>query len=217
MIKRVLELLRVSTVGQADDSHASIPSQRTINRRTEQQYGLTIVKTIELIGVSGTAVLLTPEIQDMLRLMADPEIHGVVAREFSRLMRPENLADFALLQAFAESNCKLYLPDGPIDFTSNDGRLMGTLKATIAGNVRREMFKAAWESREEKRRNGELAQSRVVLPFGVDNEKTRWWYTADAERVREAFRMVLNGERGWRANELQSKRVAQRKTFNGSA
>ncbi|HEX5704923.1 MAG TPA: recombinase family protein [Pyrinomonadaceae bacterium] len=194
MTKRVIELLRVSTVGQADDSHASIPSQRTINQRTCEQYGLTIVKTIELIGVSGTAVLLTPEIQDMLRMMADPEIHGVVAREFSRLMRPENLADFALLQAFAESNCKLYLPDGPIDFSSNDGRLMGTLKATIAGNVRREMLKAAWESRETKRRRGELAQPKICLPFGVDNEKTRWWYTPEAEKIREAFRMVLEGE-----------------------
>lgn len=194
MTKRVIQLLRVSTVGQADDSHASIPSQRTINQRTCDQYGLTIVRTIELIGVSGTAVLLTPEIQDMLRLMTDPEIHGVVAREFSRLMRPENLADFALLQAFAESNCKLFLPDGPIDFSSNDGRLMGTLKATIAGNVRREMLKAAWESRETKRRNGELAQSRICLPFGVDNKKDQWWYTPDAERIKEAFRMVLNGE-----------------------
>jgi len=194
MTKRVIELVRVSTLGQASEDHASVESQHVINRRTEAQYGLTIVKTIELIGVSGTAVLLTPEIQDMLRLMADPEIHGVVAREFSRLMRPENLADFALLQAFAESNCKLYLPDGPIDFSSNDGRLMGTLKATIAGNVRREMLKAAWESREVKRRKGELAQPRVCLPFGVDNKGTDWWYTADAQRVKEAVRLVLSGE-----------------------
>lgn len=194
MTKRVIQLLRVSTVGQADDSHASIPSQRTINQRTAQQYGLTIVRTIEMAGVSGTAVLLAPEMREMIRLMAAPEIHGVVAREFSRLMRPENYADYALLQVFVDTSTVLYLPDGPIDFSSNDGRLMGTLKASIAGNVRREMLKAAWESREEKRRKGELAQSRVCLPFGVDNEKTRWWYTPDAERIKEAFRLVLSGE-----------------------
>lgn len=80
--------------------------------------------------------------------MADPEIHGVIAREFSRLMRPENYADYALLQVFVDTACQLYLPDGPIDFASNDGRLIGTLKASIAGNVRREMLKAAWESRD---------------------------------------------------------------------
>lgn len=194
MTKRCLELLRVSTVGQADDSHASIPSQKVINRRTADQYGLTIVRSIEMAGVSGTAVLLAPEMQEMIRLMADPEIHGVVAREFSRLMRPENYADYALLQVFVDSATVLYLPDGPIDFASNDGRLIGTLKASIAGNVRREMLKAAWESREVKRRKGELAQSRICLPFGVDNSKDQWWYTADAERVKEAFRLVLSGE-----------------------
>lgn len=193
-MRRVLELVRVSTVGQASDEHASIESQRTLNRRTADQYGLTIVRSIEMAGVSGTSVLLAPEMQEMIRLMGDPEIHGVVAREFSRLMRPENYADYALLQVFVDNNCMLYLPDGPIDFASNDGRLVGTLKASIAGNVRREMLKAAWESREEKRRRGELAQSRVCLPFGVDNKKDKWWYTADSERVREAFRLVLAGE-----------------------
>lgn len=194
MIKRALELVRVSTLGQASDDHASIESQRTLNRRTAAQYGLTIVRSIEMAGVSGTAVLLAPEMQEMIRLMADPEIHGVVAREFSRLMRPENYADFALLQVFVDTKTFLYLPDGPIDFASNDGRLIGALKASIAGNARRELLKAAWDSREEKRRKGELAQSRICLPFGVDNEKDRWWYTADAERVREAFRLVLSGE-----------------------
>jgi hypothetical protein len=92
-MKRAIELVRVSTVGQASDDHASIESQRTLNRRTAAQYGLTIVKSIEMAGVSGTAVLLAPEFQEMIRLMADPEIHGVIAREFSRLMRPENYAE----------------------------------------------------------------------------------------------------------------------------
>lgn len=194
MTKRALELVRVSTLGQASDDHASIESQKVLNRRTAAQYGLTIVRTIEMAGVSGTAVLLAPEMQEMFQLMADPEIYAVIAREFSRLMRPENYADYALLQVFVDTNTKLYLPDGPIDFDSNDGRLIGTLKASIAGNVRREMLKAAWEAREAKRRKGELAQSRVCLPFGVDNQKDRWWYTPDAERVREAFRRVLDGE-----------------------
>lgn len=193
-MKRAIALIRVSTIGQASDEHASVESQETITRRIAERYGLTIVRTIRLIGVSGTAVLLAPEIQEMLRLMSDPEIHGVIAREFSRLMRPENLADFALLQVFVDTGTTLYLEDGPMDFSSNDGRLLGTIKATSAGNVRREMLKAAWESRETKRRRGELAQSRICLPFGVDNSKNQWWYTPDAERIREAFRLVLSGE-----------------------
>src|SRR5712692_3749753 len=198
MTKRAIELVRVSTSGQASDDHASIESQRTLNRRTAQQYGLAIVRSIEMTGVSGTAVLLAPEMQEMIRLMSEPEIHGIVAREFSRLMRPENYADYALLQVFVDTNTWLYLPSGPIDFGSTDGRLMGTLRAAMGGVERMEMLRKAWKAREEKRRRGELAQSRICLPFGVDHDPSRgkdgWWYTPDAERVREAFRLVLAGD-----------------------
>lgn len=193
-MKRAIELVRVSTIGQASDDHASIESQKTLNRKTAQQYGLTIVKTIQMAGVSGTAVLLAPEFQEMLRLMHDPEIHGVIAREFSRLMRPENYADYGLLQVFVDTNTVLYLPAGPIDFGSSHGRLLGTVSLAIGGIERSEMLQKSWNAREEKRRKGELAQSRVVLPFGVDNKGTDWWYTADAEKVKEAFRLVLSGE-----------------------
>src|SRR5690242_4013141 len=116
-MKRAIELLRVSTVGQAAQDRASIPSQRTINRRTAEIYGLTIVRSIEMAGVSGAMVLLAPEMQEMIRLMNDPEIHGIVTREFSRLMRPENYSDYALLQVFADTNTLLYLPEGPINFS----------------------------------------------------------------------------------------------------
>lgn len=190
MTKRCLELLRVSTLGQADADRASIPSQRTVNRRTAEQFGLTIVRSIEMAGVSGAAVLLAPEMQEMIRLMHDKEIHGVVTREFSRLMRPENYSDYALLQIFVETNTILYLPEGPLNFATPDGRLMGTMKATIGGLERLELQKKIWNSREEKRRRKELGGSRVILPYGVTYP---WAWTADAEKVREAFRLFLAG------------------------
>jgi DNA invertase Pin-like site-specific DNA recombinase len=190
MTKRCLELLRVSTMGQADADRASLPSQRTVNRQTADRYGLTIVRTIELAGVSGAAVLLAPEMQEMIRLMNDPEIHGVIAREFSRLMRPENFADYALLQSFVDTTTILYLPDGPIDFSSDSGMILGTVKATMGGIERKEMKKKIWAARESKRRNKELGGSRVILPYGVTYP---WAWTADAEKVREVFRMFLSG------------------------
>ncbi|HEY6243458.1 MAG TPA: recombinase family protein [Pyrinomonadaceae bacterium] len=190
-MKRTIELIRVSTESQAAEDKASIQAQRAINRRTAMAYGLTIVRSIELSDVSGSAVLKAPEIQELLRLMESPEIHGVVTREFSRLMRPENYADYALLQVFVDTNTWLYLPEGPINFASTDGRLLGTLRAAMAGVERLDLLKKTWAAREEKRRKGELAQSRIVLPFGVDYP---WRYTADAEKVREAFRLFLTGE-----------------------
>jgi DNA invertase Pin-like site-specific DNA recombinase len=192
-MKQVIELIRVSTESQAGQDRASIPAQRAINRRTAAAYGLTIVRSIEISDVSGAAVLRAPEIQQLLTLMERPEIHGVVAREFSRLMRPENFADYALLQAFADTNTVLYLPEGPIDFSSKTGRFMGTIRAAMAGMERVEILERIFGAKEEKRRQGGFAQSKVCLPFGVKYEDG-WHYTDDAERVREAFRLFLSGE-----------------------
>lgn len=194
MPKNAIELIRVSTEGQAAADRASIPGQRAVNRRTAQAFDLTIVRSIEISDVSGAAVLYAPEIQQLIKLIAAPDIHGVIAREFSRLMRPENFSDYALLQAFADSNTVLYLPEGPIDFSSKTGRLMGTIRAAIAGMERTEILERIWSSKEEKRKAGKLAQSRKCLPFGVGYEEARgFFYTEESEKVREAFRLLLSG------------------------
>src|ERR1043165_198936 len=192
-MKRTIELIRVSTESQAGEDRASIPAQRAINRRTALAFGLTIVRSIEISDVSGAAVLLAPEIQELLKLMNDPEMHAVVAREFSRLMRPENFSDYALLQAFADSRTILYLPEGPIDFSNKAGRLMGTIRAAIAGLERSEILERTWSAKEEKRRAGGFPAGRNCLPYGVDYNGT-WSYTPDAEKVKEMFRLILAGE-----------------------
>lgn len=197
-MKRVIELIRVSTEGQAADDRASIPAQRAINRRTASQYQLDIVRSIEISDVSGASVLKAPEIRELIDLMQSPEIHGVVTREFSRLMRPENFADYALLQAFVDSKTILYLPDGPIDLASKTGRLLGTVRAAMAGIERTESLERIWAAKEEKRRRGELAQSEIVLPWGVGYDKSKgFFYKPETERVREAFRQFLAGNQNY--------------------
>ena len=69
IMKRVIELIRVSTEKQAGNDRASIPAQRSVNRRTCLQYGLEIVRSIQISDVSGAAVLLAPEIKEMIELM----------------------------------------------------------------------------------------------------------------------------------------------------
>lgn len=127
--------------------------------------------------------------------MESPEIHGVVTKEFSRLMRPENFSDYTLLQAFADTKTILYLPDGPIDLGSKSGRLMGTMRAAMAGLERTEILERNWLAKEEKRRAGQHPQGKITLPFGVDFDKERgWFYKPEAEKVRQAFRLFLSGE-----------------------
>lgn len=199
-MKRTIELIRVSTAEQAGEDRASIPAQRAVNRQTAVRYSLDIVRTIELTDVSGAAVLKSSEMQDLLTSIQSPQIEGVVTREFSRLMRPENFADYAILQSFAESNTVLYLPDGPIDFTNKSGRLLGIIRAAMAGAERTEILERVWSAKEQKRRAGKMPQSSITLPFGVDYDRQteRWSYTTDAERVREAFRLFLAGNANYK-------------------
>lgn len=196
-MKKVIELIRVSTESQADETRASIPTQHAINRRTEQTFGLEIVYSITIIDVSGARILAAPEMQDLLRRMESPEIHGVVCYAFNRLMRPENYADYAILQAFVDTKTVLYLPSGLRDFSSRSGRLLGTIEAAMAGQDRLDFLANVWNAKEEKRHQGEFPQSAVCLPTGVGYDRAKgkkgWHYTGDAEKVRAAFRLMLAG------------------------
>ena len=200
MTKKVIELIRVSTLGQAADNRASIPAQHAINQRTARAHGLEIIDCIELVNVSGAAVLRTPEMQRLLKMIESPLIQGIVVREFSRVMRPDNFADYVLLQAFQDTRTILYLPDGPIDFSSKSGRLLGSIRAAIAGLERTEILERVWSAKEEKRRAGKHPQSDITLPFGVGYDPTeeRWFYKREVEKVREAVRLFLAGETSYK-------------------
>jgi DNA invertase Pin-like site-specific DNA recombinase len=195
-MKKAIELLRVSTEGQAAASRAGIPAQRAANLATAQAHGLTIVRTIEMADVSGAAVLRAPEMQELLNLIESPEIEGVVAKEFSRLMRPENYGDFAILQAFAETSTILYLPEGPMDFRNKTGRLLGTIRAAIAGLEISEIKERTWAAKESMRRAGKFPSADILLPFGVgyDRATEKWFYKPEAEKVAEVFRRFLAGD-----------------------
>lgn len=193
---KAIELIRVSTEGQAAQDRAGIPAQREINRKTAKAYGLEIVRSIEMADVSGASVLFAPEMQELLRLIQSPDIHGVVAREFSRLMRPENFEDFKLLQAFADTRTMLYLPEGPIDLTSKMGRMWGGIRALMAGMEISEIKERMWAGKESMRRAGKFPCGDHILPYGVgyDRKTNKFYYKPEAEKVAEVFRRLLSGE-----------------------
>ncbi len=198
MKKKAIELIRVSTEAQAADDRGGIPAQRAANRRTAEVYGLEIVRTFELADVSGAKILASPEMQELLNLIESPEIVGVVAREFSRLMRPEDLGDFAILQRFIETRTSLFLPDGEIDLRSKSGKLFGVLRAAMAGFEREEIRERMESGKEAIRRAGRHAGGWTSLPYGVTWTKQGGWaYAPEAEKVKEAFRQVLTTSRAY--------------------
>jgi DNA invertase Pin-like site-specific DNA recombinase len=201
-VKKAIELIRVSTIQQAGDDRFSIPAQRTINRKTAAANGLTITKTIEISDVGGSDVLASPEIQELVRLIQDREIHGVIAREFSRLMRPENLGDFYLLQNFADSKTLLYLPDGAIDFSTKSGKMIGGIRALFAGYEKTEFLEKSQGAREEMRKLGKCPSSPLTWPTAVAYDKvTGWKYLPEITKVRKCFELFLSGVSNW--NEIE--------------
>jgi len=184
MRKKALELIRVSTEGQAGEVRAGIPPQRQVNRRTAQIYDLDIVRSIEIIDVSGAWVLMSPEMQELMRLMESPEIAGVITKEFSRLMRPENFSDYCLLQHSVDTGTLLYLPDGPLDLASKSGRLMGTIRAAFAGVERRDIIERMQDGKETLRRSGKHPGGATTLPYGVGYSKEAQLPASPANRKR---------------------------------
>ena len=195
-MKRVIELLRVSTDAQARDTRAGLPAQRAANRRTAEQYGLEIVETVELIDVSGAAILYEPAMQRLLREIARPDIEGVVCREFSRLMRPNNYADYKILERFVATSTLLYLPEGPLNFGDKMGKIVGTMQGLIAGLELDTIKERMMSGKEALRRKGLWAASERCLPYGVAYNRAtgKFSYKPEAELVRRVFKRFLAGE-----------------------
>src|SRR5882724_8978212 len=131
-------LVRVSTAGQAHESRASIPAQREAIRRICEAHNIHIAAEhhFELTDVSGASVLLSPDYQRFLLAVERPDITAVVTKEFSRLMRPENFRDYAILQIFVDYGITLYMPDAVMNMANRQDWMMAGIKTTIAGMER---------------------------------------------------------------------------------
>ena len=136
----VIALLRVSTGAQAGEERYGLPVQKQICIETAQREGLRIIRFVTMKAVSGTETILTPEMSGILDALRSGEARGVVTREFSRLMRPERMGDWAILEVFQESNSILYLPEGPLDPNDPEGILMANIKGGFSAFERHKIF-----------------------------------------------------------------------------
>lgn len=199
MGSRVIALLRVSSEAQAGPSRAGISRQREAARVIAAAHGLEIVETVEL-HVSGASVLAEPEFRRMLARLEDPRISGVIVAETSRLMRPEKLSDYQVLEAFRAAGKLLYTPDGPRDVRTFSGRLLTLLSHEMDAYERAQIAARTSAGRAKRRAAGHKAEcARVGMPRGVAYDRARgeageWNYVEpEASRVRDAFALVLAG------------------------
>ena len=191
---KAIEFLRLSTEEQGAECHAGLPRQKEANAATIKKHGLSIVRTISVTDVSGTSVLLAPEVQELLRLICSDEIKGVVVADLDRLIRLDNFKDFALLQHLKDSRTLIFLPDQVIDLNTQSGFLIGGFQAIISGNELMQIKKRMLTAKEIKRRQGKHPNNLLSLPMGVtyDYLKQSFRYTDEVQKVQQLFDLFVN-------------------------
>nr|MBA3915156.1 recombinase family protein [Terriglobales bacterium] len=191
--KNVIQLVRVSTKAQAAEDRAGIAAQQDACERIAKSYGLNIASRIELVDVSGAAIMTTPEMQQLIRALYSRTFHGVIVKEFSRALRPENY-DFYLFQVMTETRSTLYTANGPMEPWTSQGRMMVAFNGVIAANELETIRARMQGGKEAKRRQGKHPGNEQSLPYGVGYSEDRgWYYEAEAQNVREMFRLYLSG------------------------
>jgi DNA invertase Pin-like site-specific DNA recombinase len=190
---RACSFVRVSTQEQAEDGRAGLLRQREEVARVIRSKGYELVHQIELIDVSGTATLFAPEVQDLLVRIERKELDVVVASEMSRLLRPDDLSSFSLLQTCKQNGVLIDVGGSAQDLNSPEGFVLSGILALMSGSERMTMRKRLEASREAKRAAGLCPSPRITLPTGVDflrGNENRWIYTPDVAPIVEAFRIV---------------------------
>ena len=204
--EQAIELIRVSTKAQAGDDRYSIPSQQRIVRQIAESRGAQIVHAINYNDVGGGDVMNAPEIRELIFWIRKPEIKAVIIREFSRLIRMDDFTGFKLFNEFADSKTKIYYPGGEIDFSTSQGKIIGSLLGVLGGIEKQELKLKTWEAKERKRELGLDAGGPITWPAGVafDKKKNLWYWTDEIEKVRRAFRLFLSGETSFSSLEAKT-------------
>ncbi len=191
--RRVVALVRVSTEGQAAEGRMGLSAQRAAVEKIIAEHALDLVDTIELHH-SGARMLEEPRFLCLLERVEASELYGVVVSDADRLMRPESLADYAILEAFRKTDTKIITSAGVRDLIVD--RLPVMLQAEFAAYEREAIRRRTQRAKEILRRQGRKPEG-GGLPRGVayDSKAGKWSYVQPgASQVRAAFDLLLGGE-----------------------
>jgi DNA invertase Pin-like site-specific DNA recombinase len=94
-LRDAIALLRVSTDAQ------DLARQRTDLEKVRRKHNLRYVRTLELHGISGTAVLDNAQVLQVLNDLDDPTIEGIGTSALDRVFRPKDYTQVQILDRFA--------------------------------------------------------------------------------------------------------------------
>jgi DNA invertase Pin-like site-specific DNA recombinase len=190
--KNVISLLRVSSDQQ------DVRRQRDDIKRVKAKYDLAIIRTLELVDVSGTTVLSNEQVQRVLADLADPNVDGIAVSSVDRLFRPGRYGHFAILDHFCDEGKAIWSTrEGFIDPASDEGYDKCISAGGRAGAELRELRRRTLGGKETLRREGKHVQGPAALPRGVAFDKAtgQWSYQEpDCSLVARMYLLLLAGD-----------------------
>ena len=194
---RAIALMRVSTDVQ------DVARQRTDIEHLTRKYELGIIRTLELVGVSGTAVLDNAQIQQLLADLSRPEVDGIAVSALDRLFRVKHFKDMGILDRFKDLRKTIWsVREGLVEPWTDEGYDKCFLAASRGGAEIRELRRRSMEQKEVYRSEGKHVNGDATLPRGIAYDKAtgKWSYLEpDCSRVARMFPLFLDD---WSLNKI---------------
>ncbi len=208
--RRAIALLRVSSNAQ-DNAR-----QRTHIEWLKKHFGLEIVETIELDGVSGRKVLQDRRFQQVLHdLRHRADIDGLALSAIDRYFRTDKYTNTGIFQPLADAHKLIWSRvEGEVDPSTPEGFSICMTAALKSGAEWRTLRDRTMDGKEELRIEGKHVNGGASLPRGVAYDKAtgKWNYLEpDCSRVARMFPLFLDG---WSYHKIAAE-VGGGWTYNG--
>ena len=153
---KIIALLRVS--GDKQD----VLRQRNDIERLRKTFGATIIRTVELVGVSGTETLNSEEVQRIITELGDPNMDGIGISSLDRLFRPgRHYGQWKILDYFVDAKkCIWTAREGYIDPSTEQGYDICMSAGTRAGAEWRRIRQSSMDQRRDLAELG-------IIPHGT--------------------------------------------------
>jgi DNA invertase Pin-like site-specific DNA recombinase len=190
--RKVIGLLRVSTLGQAAEDRGGLLRQREVVERTVSLLKLDCIEIVTLNGVSGTEVRRNQEVIRLLKLIETREIDGLVVADIDRLMRPAAGEDFALLDPFIDARARIFANGVEFDFASPASAMIIKVLFSVAEFERSMIVNRSRGAVRKLCEAGRHPFGIRQLPRGITytRESNTWSTNEHIAPVLEAFRLM---------------------------
>lgn len=157
---RAIDMLRVSSDQQ------DVERQRIDMERLKDRFGGTTIRTLEFVGLSGTATLKNRDVQKILADMSDPNVDGIRVSALDRLLRPKDFKSMEIFDFFKDNKKRIWSAyEGLVEPWTDEGFNVCMDAMRMAGAQWRKIQSTSQAGRVEKRKRGELPHI-IAPPYG---------------------------------------------------